>query len=127
MVQATRQQGLRASTVSACRDWGFAGDYVRAMRDAVRADESDDFIVATGVSHSIEDLVATAFAAAGITDWQQHTTVDESLIRPNDPASMVGDSSKARKVLGWKPEVNFDELVRMMVEHDLALANADQA
>ncbi len=113
--------------VSACRDWGFPGDYVRAMRDAVRSDEADDFIVATGVSHSIEDLVATAFAAAGITDWKQHTTVDESLIRPNDPASMVGDASKAREVLGWKPEVNFDELVRMMVEHDLALASADQA
>ncbi len=166
MVQATRQQGLHASTVilynhesprrpdtfvtrkitkavariangsteplvlgnvSARRDWGFAGDYVRAMRDAVRADEADDFIVATGVSHSIEDLVATAFAAAGITDWKQHTKVDESLIRPNDPASMVGDASKAREVLGWKPEVNFDELVHMMVEHDLALASADQA
>lgn len=112
---------LHLGNMSARRDWGFAGDYVRAMRAAVRADEPDDFVIATGISHSIEDFVSQAFAAAGITDWRAHVAVDEGLLRPQDPADFVGDASKAERVLGWRPEVDFAGLVAMMVEHDLAL------
>ncbi len=111
---------LQLGNMAARRDWGFAGDYVKAMVAAIRHDEPDDFVVATGVSHSIEDFVVAAFAAAGIDEWRSHVSVDEGLLRPNDPADFVGDSSKAERVLGWKPETTFDGLVRMMVEADLS-------
>ena len=111
---------LQLGNMSARRDWGFAGDYVQAMVAALRHDEPDDFVVATGISHSIEDFVAAAFAAAGIDDWRAHVAVDDGLLRPNDPADFVGDASKARRLLGWEPTVSFDELVTMMVEADLA-------
>lgn len=110
---------LELGNMSARRDWGFAGDYVKAMVAAIRHDEPDDFVVATGVSHSIEDFVSAAFAAAGIDDWQAHVAVDEGLLRPNDPADFVGDASKAKRVLGWEPAVSFEGLVAMMVEADL--------
>ena len=90
------------------------------MVAALRHEEPDDFVVATGISHSIEDFVAAAFAAAGIDDWRAHVAVDDGLLRPNDPADFVGDASKARRLLGWEPTVSFDELVTMMVEADLA-------
>lgn len=110
---------LQLGNMSARRDWGFAGDYVKAMVAALRHDEPDDYVIATGTSHSIEDFVAAAFAAAGIDDWSRHVSVDERLLRPNDPADFVGDASKAHQILGWRPEVSFDELVSMMVRADL--------
>lgn len=110
---------LQLGNMSARRDWGFAGDYVKAMVAALRHDEPDDFVIATGVSHSIEDFVAAAFAAAGIGDWRAHVSVDDGLLRPNDPADFVGDASKAKRVLGWEPDVTFEGLVSMMVEADL--------
>lgn len=112
---------LELGNISARRDWGFAGDYVRAMRSVIRAESPDDFVVATGASHSIEDFVAAAFAAAGLSDWRAHVTVDKTLLRANDPASLVGDASKARTELGWSPDVDFQELVAMMVSHDMQL------
>lgn len=111
---------LKLGNMSARRDWGFAGDYVKAMVSAIRHSEPDDFVIATGVSHSIEDFVAEAFAAAGISDWQAHVEVDTALLRPSDPADSVGDAAKARNVLGWAPEVDFAELVDMMVRADLS-------
>ncbi|MFA7265540.1 MAG: GDP-mannose 4,6-dehydratase [Candidatus Nanopelagicales bacterium] len=111
---------LELGNMSARRDWGFAGDYVKAMVAAIRHDEPDDFVIATGVSHSIEDFVATAFSAAGITDWQAYVQVDSALFRPSDPADFVGDATKARNKLGWTPEINFAELVDMMVRADLS-------
>lgn len=111
---------LQLGNMAARRDWGFAGDYVRAMRAALRAEVPDDFVIATGVSHSIEDFVRTAFAVAGIDDWRARVKVDERLLRPRDPANLVGDATKAHEVLGWRPEVDFEGLVAMMVEYDLA-------
>ena len=111
---------LRLGNMAARRDWGFAGDYVRAMRLALRAEVPDDFVIATGVSHSIEDFVRTAFAVAGIDDWRARVKVDERLLRPRDPANFVGDATKAHAVLEWRPEVDFEGLVAMMVEYDLA-------
>lgn len=115
---------LELGNMSARRDWGFAGDYVKAMVAAVRHDKADDFVVATGVSHSIEDFVAASFAAAGIRDWRAHVVVDDGLLRPNDPADFVGDASKARQLLGWEPSVDLDGLVKMMVDADLARLSA---
>lgn len=112
---------LELGNLASQRDWGFAGDYVRAMRSALRADQPDDFIVATGVSNSIEDFARSAFAAVGVTDWQSHVIVSEALLRPDDVPSFVGDATKARTVLGWEPEVSFEGLVSMMVEADLKL------
>lgn len=110
---------LQLGNMAARRDWGFAGDYVKAMVAAIRHDEPDDFVIATGISHSIEDFVVAAFAAAGVSDWQAHVEIDDGLLRPNDPADFVGDASKARRVLGWAPEVTFEGLVSMMVEADI--------
>lgn len=113
-------QPLHLGNMAARRDWGFAGDYVKAMVSAVRHDEPDDFVVATGVSHSIEDFVALAFSAAGIEDWRAHVTVDDGLLRPSDPADFVGDASKAKRLLAWEPEVSLAGLVEMMVDADLS-------
>jgi len=112
---------LVLGNLDARRDWGFAGDYVKAMTLMLRADEPDDFVIATGVSHTIEDFVESAFRAAGIAQWRNHIGINESFLRPNDPMAFVGDASKADSVLGWRPDVKFDELVDMMVRSDLAL------
>ncbi|MEI8083377.1 MAG: GDP-mannose 4,6-dehydratase, partial [Actinomycetes bacterium] len=116
---------LHLGNMSARRDWGFAGDYVKAMRLVLQAPDPDDFVVASGTSHSIEDFVAAAFKAAGIDDWRPHVEIDTGLLRHNDPASFVGDASKARRVLGWEPATTFEELVAMMVQHDLDTYTGD--
>lgn len=112
---------LTLGDMSVRRDWGWAPDYVDALVRALRHDEADDFVVATGETHAVEDFVAAAFAAAGVDDWRSHVEVDPALVRPADAAEMVGDASKARRVLGWSPTVTFDGLVARMVEHDLGL------
>jgi len=103
------------------RDWGWAPDYVDAMIRVMRHDEPDDFVIATGVTHSVEDLVRLAFASAGITDWRAHVVQDAQYVRPIDACLQVGDYSKARTVLGWQPTVSFEQLVNRMVDHDLSL------
>ena len=106
--------------LSARRDWGYAGDYVRAMWLMLQHDEPGDYIVATGVSHSVEELVACAFDAVSL-DWRDHVRSDEALYRGTaELHDLVGDASKARRVLGWEPVVSFEELVKLMVEADLA-------
>lgn len=115
-----RAETLTLGNLDARRDWGWAPDYVDAMVRAARADRAADFVVATGVSHSVRDFAAAAFARAGVTDWEGRLSVDESLVRPADATELVGDSSKAREVLGWTPTVAFDELVGRMVDADLA-------
>lgn len=112
---------LALGDLSVRRDWGWAEDYVDAMVRAARHGLADDFVIATGITHTVEDFVATAFAAAGVEDWQSHVVVDPSFIRPADPGVQVGDSRHANDVLGWAPTVPFDEIVRRMVEHDLDL------
>ncbi|PTL73351.1 GDP-mannose 4,6 dehydratase [Rathayibacter caricis DSM 15933] len=104
------------------RDWGWAPDYVDALVRASRADEAGDYVIATGVSHSVREFVAAAFAAAGIDDWEHLVVLDPRFARPVDAPEMRGDASRARSVLGWQPTVAFEEIVARMVEHDLDLA-----
>ncbi len=118
------QEKLALGNLSAQRDWGFAGDYVDAMWRMLQQDEPDDYVVATGVSHSVEDLVVAAFARVGL-DWKSHVAVDESLKRPAEVDCLRGDSSRAREKLGWQPRVDFESLVAMMVDHDLELAQRE--
>ena len=101
------------------RDWGFAGDYTRALRLIARHPDADDFVIASGVSRSVGDFVATAFAVVGISDWQSHVEIDARFLRAADPGEQRGDASKARRELGWQPEVSFDQMVADMVAEDL--------
>ena len=109
---------LRLGNLDARRDWGFAGDYVQAMWLMLQQEEPDDYVVATGASHSVQDLVQLAFDHAGL-DWQQYVVVDPKFKRPAEVDVLLGDASKARRKLGWEPKVQFPELVRMMVQADL--------
>jgi GDPmannose 4,6-dehydratase len=110
---------LRLGNLEAKRDWGFAGDYVKAMWLMLQQDQPDDFVIATGETHSVRELVETAFGHLGL-DWEQYVVQDPALVRPAEVDVLVGDAGKARRVLGWQPEVKFHELVRLMVEADLA-------
>jgi GDPmannose 4,6-dehydratase len=110
---------LALGNLDAARDWGFAGDYVRAMWLMLQQDQPEDYVVATGVSHSVRQLVEIAFGYADL-DWQKHVRIDPALLRPAEVDHLVGDASKARKVLGWEPSMNFERLVMTMVDADLA-------
>ncbi len=109
---------LRLGNLDAKRDWGFAGDYVRAMWMMLQQDEAQDFVIATGRAHSVRDFVRLAFQAAGL-DYEQYTRIDQRFVRPAEVDLLVGDASRARRILGWEPEVSFESLVEMMVEADL--------
>jgi GDPmannose 4,6-dehydratase len=110
---------LPMGNLDAHRDWGFAGDYVRAMWLMLQQDRPDDYVVATGIAHSVRELIEVAFAHVGLP-WQDYVRIDPALIRPAEVDHLLGDSAKARKVLGWTPEVDFRGLVTMMVDADLA-------
>jgi GDPmannose 4,6-dehydratase len=114
---------LRLGNLSASRDWGFAGDYVRAMQLMLAQDEPADYVVGTGITHSVEQLVQRAFEVAGL-DWRDHVVCDAAFIRPAEVDRLCADPSKARERLGWTPSATFDELVTMMVESDLNLLSA---
>jgi GDPmannose 4,6-dehydratase len=109
---------LSLGNLDAKRDWGFAGDYVKAMWLMLQQDRPDDYVIATGISHSVRDLVEVAFDHAGL-DWRKHVTLDPKLIRPAEVEHLIGDSTKARTQLGWKPSVDFKGLIQMMVDADL--------
>jgi GDPmannose 4,6-dehydratase len=109
---------LSLGNLDAHRDWGFAGDYVDAMWRMVQQDRPDDYVIATGVSHSVQNLVEVAFGHAGL-DWRKHVRLDPKLIRPAEVEHLIGDSSKARTQLGWTPSVDFAGLIKMMVDADL--------
>lgn len=111
---------LRLGNLEAQRDWGFAGDYVDAMWRMLQQDEPDDFVVSSNETHSVRELVELAFSHVGL-DWEEHVVVDEKFFRPAEVDLLIGDSTKARTTLGWKPEVDFPGLIRMMVDADLAL------
>jgi GDPmannose 4,6-dehydratase len=109
---------LTIGNLEARRDWGFAGDYVDAMWRMLQRSAADDYVVATGESHSVRELLETAFAVVGL-DWQSHVRQDPALLRPAEVEHLVGDASKARRDLGWTPRVNFAALVEMMLRADL--------
>ena len=111
---------LRLGNLDARRDWGWAPDYVAAMALAATADEPGDYVIGTGVAHSVRDFVAAAFIAAGVADWETYVVQDPAFYRPVDPTMALADASKAHRVLGWDPTVGFDDLVGRMVAVDLA-------
>jgi GDPmannose 4,6-dehydratase len=112
------QDKVKLGNLDAQRDWGFAGDYVEAMWLMLQQAEPEDFVIATGVKHSVRELAETAFAHVGL-QWRDHVEVDPRLFRPADVNTLCGDAGKARAQLGWAPKASFAELVAMMVEADL--------
>ena len=110
---------VQLGNLDARRDWGYAGDYVEAMWMMLQQPAPDDFVIATGVSHSVRDLVQIAFDRVGL-DWQKHVVIDKSQVRPAEVDTLVGDAAKAHKILGWRQKVGFRDLVEMMVDADLA-------
>ncbi len=118
-ILAGRQNKVYLGNLDAQRDWGFAGDYVEAMWLMLQQDQPDDYVIATGETHSVRDFLATAFGAVG-RDWQQFVEIDRRYFRPSEVDCLCGDASKARTRLGWAPKVSFTGLVQMMVEADLA-------
>jgi GDPmannose 4,6-dehydratase len=118
------QDDIALGNLDAKRDWGYAGDYVKAMWMMLQQNEPDDYVVATGESHSIREYLDLAFAEIGIEDWSSYVRLDPTLLRPAEVDFLVGDSSKAKAKLGWKPEVDFPGLVKMMVQHDLVFESS---
>jgi GDPmannose 4,6-dehydratase len=116
---------LRLGNLDARRDWGYAPDYVRTMRQMLQRDEPQDYVVATGETHSVREFCEFAFSEVGL-DWRDHVVTDPSLFRPADVESLVGDASVARRDLGWQPTVGFAELVRIMVNADMALVDSER-
>ena len=118
------QNKLYLGNMDARRDWGFAGDYVQAMWSMLQHDKADDFVVATGESHSVKEFVEAAFGHAGL-NWAEHVEIDPRYLRPTEVDFLLGDPSKASAALGWKPTVKFDGLVKMMVDADIELARQE--
>jgi GDPmannose 4,6-dehydratase len=115
---------LSIGNLDAHRDWGFAGDYVRAMWLMLQQSTPDDYVISTGVAHSVRDLIQIAFAHVGL-DWEKHVRIDPAFLRPAEVEHLLGDASKARKELGWTPLVDFKQLVEMMVDADVARLGAN--
>lgn len=109
------------------RDWGYAGDYVRGIHQMMQQSEPDDFVLATGQIHSVQDFVQRAFAEVGIAEWRSYVDYDATLERAAEVASLFGDAGKARAVLGWRPRLDFDGLVSLMVAHDIEIQGEDAA
>ena len=114
-----RADHLALGNLDARRDWGWAPDYVDAMVRAARAEQARDYVIATGVGHSVRDFVGAAFTRAGIAEWEPLVVVDPAFVRPADPTELVGDATLARAALDWSPTVDFDEIVGRMVDADL--------
>lgn len=117
-IKAGLSHELRLGNLDAQRDWGFAGDYVRAMWLMLQQGEADDYVIATGESHSVKELVEIAFGHAGL-EWEKHVVIDPAFLRPAEVDHLIGDASKAKTHLGWTPSVDFRGLVTMMVDADL--------
>jgi GDPmannose 4,6-dehydratase len=114
------QETVELGNLDARRDWGFAGDYVEAMWMMLQQEQADDYVISTGETHSIRELLDVAFRHAGIDDWSPYVVQNPAFIRPAEVDLLIGDASKARTVLGWKPKVGFEQLITMMVDADLA-------
>jgi GDPmannose 4,6-dehydratase len=122
-IKAGIDEKLALGNLDAQRDWGYAADYVRAMWMMLQQDHPDDYVVATGQTHSVKELVELSFAAVDL-DWEEHVVIDERFLRPAEVDLLVGDPSKAHTTLGWSRDVDFANLVQMMVEADLALVKS---
>ncbi|CAB4827947.1 unannotated protein [freshwater metagenome] len=118
------QDSIVMGTLDSKRDWGYAGDYVKAMWLMLQQDEPDDYVVATGETHSVAEFVERAFAEVGISNWQDYVQQDPKFYRPAEVDLLIGDATKAREKLGWEPEVDFPTLVRLMVQNDLRIETA---
>ena len=118
------QQKLTLGNLDASRDWGFAGDYVEAMWMMLQHSDPDDWVVATGESYTVKDFAKSAFEKVGL-NWEDYVQTSEKYFRPNEVSYLLGDPSKAKKELNWKPKTSFDKLVQMMVEHDIDLAKKE--
>ena len=118
-IKYNRQKKFSLGNIHAKRDWGFAGDYVEAMWAMLQQKTPDDYVIATGESHSVEEFLTLATQYADLGDWKNIVTVDESLLRPSDIDELIGDPTKAQNVLNWKSKMTFNDLVKSMVEHDL--------
>jgi GDPmannose 4,6-dehydratase len=114
------EKELVLGNTDAKRDWGYAGDYVKAMWMMLQQDEPDDYVIATGETHSVEEFLTLTFEKVGLGDWRNFVRHDPKFLRPAEVDLLIGDPSKAKEKLGWQPEVGFDELVDMMVAHDIA-------
>jgi GDPmannose 4,6-dehydratase len=120
------QEKLYLGNLDAQRDWGYAKDYVKAMWMMLQADEADDYVIATGETHSVREFLEEAFGYLDL-DWQEYVGIDPRYYRPAEVDLLLGNASKAKKELGWEPEVSFKELVRLMIDHDLKLARKELA
>ncbi len=120
-IKLGKQDSLTMGNLDASRDWGYAGDYVEAMWRMLQQPAADDYVIATGVTHTIRDLLDVAFARIGIDDWSDYVSYDRQFERPAEVDLLIGDATKARQVLGWEPSVDFTELITMMVDSDLEL------
>jgi len=118
------QKKLYLGNLDAKRDWGFAGDYVEAMWLMLQQEAPDDYVIATGEAHSVREFLEAAFARVGL-DWRDYVEIDPRYFRPTEVDHLLGDASKARQRLGWRPRVSFSELVARMVDHDLELARRE--
>lgn len=122
MIKAGRQRELRLGNLDAKRDWGFAGDYVRAMWLMLQQETPEDFVISTGETNTVRRMVEIAFTRVGL-DWEKYVVVDPKFYRPAEVQLLQGDSSKARRILGWQPEVDFSGLIEMMVDADMERVN----
>jgi GDPmannose 4,6-dehydratase len=125
-IKLGRARELRLGNLQARRDWGYAGDYVRAMWLMLQQDQPADYVIGTGEAHSVQEFVEVAFGHLGL-DWKKYVVVDPEFYRPAEVDLLMADPAKARSILKWEPEVNFEQLVRMMVDADLALLQDGQA
>ena len=122
-----KASSLTLGNIDISRDWGWAPDYVDGMISILEHNSPDDFILATGKSHTLEEFVATAFYSVGIENWEEHLTIDSALARPADVLSVVGDSSKAKEILGWSPHTTFESMIKNMVNFDLEIIDTGMA
>ncbi|MFM7198275.1 MAG: GDP-mannose 4,6-dehydratase [Chloroflexota bacterium] len=120
-IKLGKQMEIRLGNLDARRDWGFAGDYVRAMWLMLQQDAPDDYVIATGETHSVAEFCELAFRRVGIDNWRDYIVIDPALLRPAEVDLLIGDPTKAREKLGWQPEVSFEGLVNLMVDADLAM------
>jgi GDPmannose 4,6-dehydratase len=125
-IRAGLQDKLLLGNLDAKRDWGYAKEYVEAMWLMLQQEQADDYVVATGETHSVREFLEEAFGHAGL-DWRKHVEADARYLRPSEVDLLIGDASKARRQLGWEPKTKFKDLVRLMVDADIELLAAHQA